>query len=82
MTKSAPTFDEVDYPYPPRFRWLKRIAKADRPSDFARQLLRIEHRHHGGANICANVPQPLSMRPRELRFREGSAIDRQAALRT
>jgi hypothetical protein len=26
MTKSAPTFDEVDYPYPPRFRWLKRIA--------------------------------------------------------
>jgi hypothetical protein len=25
MTNPAPTFDEVDYPYPPRFRWLKRL---------------------------------------------------------
>ena len=25
-TPVPPTFDEVDYPYPPRFRWLKRIA--------------------------------------------------------
>jgi hypothetical protein len=24
MTESNPTFDEVDYPYPPRYRWLKR----------------------------------------------------------
>jgi hypothetical protein len=24
-TQAPPTFDEVDYPYPPRFRWLKRL---------------------------------------------------------